>query len=54
MQHLSLPEAKGPILPSGYVALLEMTLSWQAYDAGDHVTVSLLACWILWLCGATV
>lgn len=53
-QHLGLPEAKGPILPSGDIALFQMTLSWQANNACDHVTVSLLACWILWLCGAAV
>lgn len=54
MQHLGLPEAKGPILPSGDIALFEMTLSWQVYNAGDHMTVSMLACWILWLCGAAI
>jgi len=41
--YLCIPEPQGTILASGDIPLFQVTFCWQAYDAGDHVTVPPLA-----------
>ncbi len=38
--YLGLPEAKSPIFACSHIPLLQVTLSWQVNDVGDHMTMS--------------